>query len=114
MPADRVPRLLLWDPELALAQAYAARANMIKSLHWIEKGLTSLGFVIVGADSSPTRFAVARWGLMVDQLILTFLQAKEAFAGLGAWEKSSQAEEYARMAYKIVIGEDATFSATYS
>lgn len=82
---------------------------MIKSLESVGEVLTSAGFIIVGADSSPTNFAVAKRGL-VDRLVETFLQAQNAYA---AMEDSTQAEEYARTTYKIVIGKDSSFNATY-
>lgn len=112
-PADEVPRLLLWDPRLALARVYATQNNAIKCLESVGKVLTSLGFLIVGADSSPTNFAVVKWGLVVDPLVETFLHARAAFQSLGAWENSRQAEEYAKTMHKIIIGEDTSFDAVY-
>ena len=65
-PAEDVPRLLLRDPQLALARIYAAQNKAGKSIESVRKVLISLGFVVVGADSSPTHFAIVRWGLLVD------------------------------------------------
>ena len=79
----------------------------------VGKVLTSLGFAVVGANSSHTRFAIVRWGLLVDRLVETFLHARTAFAAMGAREDSRQAEEYARTTYKIIVGEDMSFNATY-
>jgi hypothetical protein len=33
-PANEVPRLLLWDPQLLLASVYIAQSNMIKGLEF--------------------------------------------------------------------------------
>jgi hypothetical protein len=70
-----------------------------------------IGFV--GADSSHTRFAIIKWGLLVDDLVEIFLHARNAFAAMGAREDSRRAEEYARTTYKIIVGEDTSFNATY-
>jgi hypothetical protein len=111
-PVEEVPRLLLWEPQLALARIYAAQNNAGKTLESAWKVLTSLGFVVVGADSLRTRLAVVKWGLLVNYLVETFLHARSAFAAMGAMEDSRRAEEYARTAYKIIVGEDESFDAT--
>jgi hypothetical protein len=112
-PAEEVPRLLLSDPQQALAHAYAAQNKPKESLKWIEKTLVSLGFAVTGADYSQDPFIVVRWGLVVDRLVQAFLLARDAFMVIQALGKSRQAEEYAQRVYKIVVGEDQTFSATY-
>lgn len=113
-PAQDVPRLLVWDPQLALTRIYVQQNKAGKSMEAAVKVLTSLGFVLVGADSSHTRFAVVRWGLLMDYLLVeTFLHIRTAFAAIGAKEDSERAEEYARTTYKIKVGEDASFDATY-
>jgi hypothetical protein len=53
-PARDVPRLLLLDTQLLLVRIYSSRDNREKTLEWIGKVLTTLGFVVVGADSSAT------------------------------------------------------------
>jgi hypothetical protein len=112
-PAHEVPRLLLWDPQLALTRAYAAQKNVIKTLDSAGKVLASLGFIVVGADYSPISFAVVKWGLMMDHLVETFLLTRAAFAALGASEDSIYAEKYARTTYKILVGEETSFDVTY-
>jgi hypothetical protein len=113
-PTEEVPRLLVWGPQQALAHAYAAQNKPKETLEWIGKTLVALGFAVTGADYSQHPFVVTRWGLVVDHLVQTFLQARDAFIAIQALEKSRQAEEYARTAYKIIVGEDQTFSATYN
>jgi hypothetical protein len=112
-PVDEVPRLLLWDPQLLLTRVYAGRKNAIKTLDSAKRALVSLGFVVVGADASQTRFTVVKWGLVHDYVIEAFLLARPAFASLGAHEDLTRAENYARTAYKIVVGEDSSFEKTY-
>ncbi len=112
-PAEDVPRLLLWEPQLALTCIYAAENKVGKTMESAVKVLTSLGYVVVGADSTQTRFEIIRWGLLVDHLVETLLHVRSALLAMGAWEDSGRAEEYARTTYKILVGEDASFDATY-
>lgn len=111
--AQEVPRLLLWDPMLALARVYEAQGEVRKSLQAAGRVLGSLGFVVVGADGEG-RFEVVRWGLMVDHVVETFLVAKRAFEAMGRWEDAGRAAGYARVAYKIVVGEEESFGKTYN
>jgi hypothetical protein len=113
-PATEVPRLLLWDPQLGLTNAYYVKKNMGKALESAVKTLASLGFIVVGADSSSTRFAVVKWGLMIDVLVKTFLLIRNALVAIGAAaEDSILAERCARTMYRILVGEDSSFDATY-
>ncbi|KAL8936569.1 MAG: hypothetical protein Q9211_004123 [Gyalolechia sp. 1 TL-2023] len=112
-PAQDVPRLLLWDPQLALARIYVGQNKTGKAMESAAKVLISLGFVVVGADPSHTRFVIVRWGLVMDYLVETFLHMRNAFTALGLREDSERAEEYARTTYRIIVGEDTSFDATY-
>lgn len=112
-PAEDVPRLLLWDPQLALTRIYASQKKAGKRMESAVKVLTSLGFVVVGADSSQTLFTIVRWGFLVDNLVETFLHLRAAFTAMKVMKDSARAEEYARTTYKIVVGEDESFDATY-
>jgi hypothetical protein len=86
---------------------------MIKTLDSSRKVLASLGFIVVGADSSPTSFAVIKWGLIIDHSVETFLFVRTAFAAMGAGEDLRHAEQYTRTTYKILVGEETSFDATY-
>lgn len=112
-PAVEVPRLLLWDPQLLLVRIYNSTSNGMKSLEWIGRILGSLGFVVVGADLSATPFEVKKWGLMIDHLVEIFMHARAAFITLGHLEDSKRAEEYARVVYKIVVGEESSFESVH-
>jgi hypothetical protein len=112
-PADEVPRLLLWDPQLLLARVYMAQNNMIKGLESVGKVLIALGFIVDGVDASSTSFRVVKWGLVVDHLVETFLHARIAFKAVGAKDDSTRAETYAKCAYRMVVGEDVSFRSTY-
>lgn len=112
-PAKDVPRLLVWDPQLALARIYSAQNKAEKILESAIKVLTALGFVFIGADSSlHTRFAVVQWGLLDDYLVETFLHVRNAFMAMEAKEDAERAKEYAKTVFKIIIGEDESFDAT--
>lgn len=112
-PAKDVPRLLLWDPQLLLVRLYAAQKKAAKVVESGAKVLFFLGFVVVGADSSQTCFEISNWGLMTDYLVETFLHIHAAFTAMGAEMDSARAENYAKTAYKILVGEDDSFKATY-
>jgi len=68
---------------------------------------------VAGADSTLAAFLVVKWGLIVDHLVGVFLQARDAFMAIGTLENSRQAEDYARLVFAIIIGENSSFSATY-
>ncbi|KAH8725331.1 hypothetical protein GQ44DRAFT_749719 [Phaeosphaeriaceae sp. PMI808] len=112
-PADKVPRLLLCDPQLLLARVYITRNKMIKAIVSVGKVLAAFGFIIVGADFSPASFRVIKWGAVRDHLVETFLHARTAFLVMGIGEDARRAEDYAKVAYKIVVGEDTSFRSTY-
>jgi hypothetical protein len=108
-----VPRLSLWDPQLLLVRIYISRNNVVKSLEWISKVLSTLGFAVVGLDLSNTSFEIERWGLVIDHLVEIFLHARTAFNAAGSLVDSMRAEEHARVAYKIVVGEDVSFESVH-
>jgi hypothetical protein len=108
-PADEVPRLAMWDPQLALARIYAANGKIDKSLEWLAKALISLGFVTTGLNRTAKALTVIKWGLSCDYVVQAFLQARIAFIVLKLHRKMEQAELFARTAYRIVVGEDSTF-----
>jgi hypothetical protein len=75
--------------------------------------LSTLGFAAVGVDPSSTSFEIIRWGLVIDHLVEIFLHARTAFHAAGFPVDSIRAEEYARVAYKIAVGEDASFESIH-
>ena len=112
-PAEEVPRLLLWDPQLLLTRIYLKQPDLAKGLESAGKTLSILGFVVTGLDRTPAALVVTKWGHIVDHLVEVFLHAQSAFELLNSWDKSKQAEQYARIAYRVVVGEDASFDRTY-
>jgi hypothetical protein len=112
-PAEEVPRLLLWDPQLLLTRIYMQKPDLTKGLESVGKTLRLLSFIVVGLDRTHAALVVTTWGHMVDHVIEVFLHARSAFEQLGLWEKSKQAEYYARVVYRVLIGEDASFEQTH-
>lgn len=112
VPAATVPRLTLWDHYLALTRVYASIEDPARTITTAWKVLTALGFVVkrdTSLISSP--FQVEQWGLMIDPLIETWVILWAAYERLLPHrpELCEKAEEYARITYKICLGEDETF-----
>ncbi|KAH6642926.1 hypothetical protein C7974DRAFT_386403, partial [Boeremia exigua] len=110
---DEVPRLLVWDPQALLTRIYLVQGKIEKALGSFQQTLSLLGFSVAGADCTPEPFRIVRWGLFVDHLIEAFLQAREAFMAIGSWGDSETARVYAKVAFKIVVGEDGAFESMY-
>ena len=114
-PAFEVPRLGLWDPQLALAKMYTLQKQPVKAIESAMRVLESLGYIIEGGNlprTSGTPMMVKQWGLMVDHLIECWMLLSGAYHVV-APDLETQAEEYAKISYKICVGEDETFDETY-
>ncbi len=109
-PASDVPRLALWLPYLLLTQTYSSKKQQEKVIETAWKVLTSLGFTIKRQDplSLKSPFGIEQWGLMADCLIEVWVHLWTAYAQV-APDLCKKAEEYAKITYKICIGEDVTF-----
>lgn len=115
-PASEIPRLALNSPYLSLAAIFASSHKHEKAVKFGIKSLESLGFVIKGGDipnNPDTPLVVQQWGLMNDAVVGCWMILCNAFREL-APTLASQAEEYARVSYRICLGEDETFDQTYS
>ena len=113
-PATEVPRLALWDPYVLLTRIYSSRNQQDKVIETAWKVLLSLGFTIKRQEpaSFKSTFEVERWGLMEDCLIQTWVHLWTAYAQV-APDLCRRAEEYAKITYRICIGEDDTFDDRY-
>ncbi|ESZ98258.1 hypothetical protein SBOR_1354 [Sclerotinia borealis F-4128] len=114
-PATRVPRLALRYPYLQLAGVYAKRKMAEKVVSMTLKALKCLGFVIKDAylpAISGKPFVIEKWGLMMDGVMEAWIYLCDAYAAL-APQFLQQAEDCAKLAYKMCIGEDHTFKKTY-
>lgn len=120
--AARVPRLAVWDPYLLLTRMYAAQDQLDKVIATTLKVLGSLGFVIKGAEMAPSAktrstpanaaFVVEQWGLTNDYVVEAWVHLWQAYMHV-APQLCGQAEECARTAYRICVGEDVTFDQHY-
>ena len=113
-PAANVPRLALWDPYLLLTRIYSSKNQQDKVIETAWKILMSLGFTIKRQNppSLTSPFEVEQWGLMEDCLIQTWVHLWTAYAQV-APDLGKKAEEYAKITYRICIGEDDTFDDKY-
>jgi len=114
IPATTVPRLLLWDPYLFLTRAYSSEKKSAHVITYAWKTLASLGFVIKREQptSLTSIFEIEQWGQVVDHVIETWVHLWVAYATL-APNLCEKCERYARITYKICIGEDVTFGENY-
>ncbi|KAF2010165.1 SET domain-containing protein [Aaosphaeria arxii CBS 175.79] len=105
-PAEDVPRLLVWQSQLELAQLYIKRQKPEKALNAAREFFTSLGYRVVGLDATTSRFEILRWGLFQDRSIQAFFVIYNAFLELQDWQNAKVAAKYAMTAVKVVVGED--------
>jgi hypothetical protein len=112
-PAVDVPRIAAWEAQIVLSRAFHQGGDRVNGLKWAFRAMTNLGFVVQGMDTSKTAFSILRWSLVSDYLAHMLMHAKQAFVLLGLPEKAKKAEEYSRLAFKILVGEDASFSKVY-
>lgn len=115
-PAHEVPRLYLYAPYISLALIHASFQNSEKAIQFGLMTLESLGFVIEGGNVprvSDTPLSVQKWGLMTEEVVRCWMVLCRAYQEL-APELASQAEGYAKISYRICVGEDETFEQTYS
>ncbi|KAL9044992.1 MAG: hypothetical protein Q9214_001912 [Letrouitia sp. 1 TL-2023] len=113
-PASEVPRLALCDPCLLLTRIYTSMMQQNKVIETAWKLITSLGFIIKREDpqSLNSPFEIAQWGLVEDCLIQAWVHLWTAYAQVAPY-LCDKAEEMAKIAYKVCIGEDDTFDEKY-
>ncbi|KAL2839285.1 hypothetical protein BJY01DRAFT_250596 [Aspergillus pseudoustus] len=114
--AVEVPRLGIWKAYLSLAAVHASRSVSEKTVEFAMRTLESLGYVLEGGRppyTPGTSLRVLKWGLMIDGLVGCWMMLCRAYCD-AAPGLASQAEDYARISYRICVGEDETFEDTYS
>ncbi|KPM41951.1 hypothetical protein AK830_g4617 [Neonectria ditissima] len=114
-PATEVPRLSIMDIQLALAHIYMRQLQLAKAVDAALGALTCLGYVIEGGNlprSMGKPMVVRRWGLLKDHVIDCWMLLSAAYRSV-APDLEAQAVEYARISYKVCIGEDETFKETF-
>lgn len=117
IPATEVPRVCIWELELQLAERFAERKKHFKAVEYALRALRSLGYVVEGGNlprSSGTDkpLVIKRWGLMFNSLIECWMLLSGAYRFV-APDLEAQAKDYAKITYRISIGEDETFEEMY-
>ncbi|KAL4954649.1 hypothetical protein BDW69DRAFT_205064 [Aspergillus filifer] len=117
-PASEVPRLKAFDGYFAFARCHIARGQPKDAIAAGLKGFEFLGYIIEGgqlpADSgNETVMIIKKWGFMESNSIGCWMVLSLAYRSLGS-NLADAAEGYARLTYKICMGEDETFAETYS
>lgn len=112
--ASEVPRLALWHSYLLFTRIYCSKNQQNKMIETAWKVLKSFGFKIKRQNPLflQSSFEVEQWGLMKDCLIQIWVHLWTAYAQV-APGLCKKAEEYAKITYKICIGENDTFDETY-
>ncbi|KAL4920601.1 hypothetical protein BDW62DRAFT_176862, partial [Aspergillus aurantiobrunneus] len=115
-PASEIPRPDIWGGYLSLAMLHESRGQSQKSIKFALKSLESLGYIVEGAQlprEPGTPLHVKKWGLMADRLVGCWMTLSRAYHDASP-DLVAQAEGYARITYRICVGEDETFDDTYS
>jgi hypothetical protein len=113
-PVEQVLRLGLWEPLTLIAGVYESQKRLEEAAKAVNRALAAVGFVLEGSGLKDVEapFVVKKWGLAMDNLVVALLILCRSFIGV-APENAMQVERYARMAYLICVGEDASFEASY-
>ena len=112
-PAEDVPRLELRDPYFLLTRMYAFEDRPQDVIRTGFRFLSCLGFVIThgSSDSPNSSCEVLQWGLLENEGVEIWMHLWAAY-GKVAPHLCGRLEEYARISYKICLGEDETFAET--
>ncbi|KAJ5097335.1 hypothetical protein N7456_008056 [Penicillium angulare] len=116
-PACEVPRLKQWIAYLLHAKDCAESNKPKEVVKFGLKALESLGYIIEGgnalrASDSENSLLVKTWGLMDDEVVSCWMMLARAYR-LVAPALQARAVIYAKISYKICVGEDETFYKTY-
>lgn len=107
---EQVLRLALWEPLTLIAGVYDSLRQHPEAREAVGRALAAVGFVLEGDVNGP--LVVKKWGLAMDNLVVAWMILCKSLLEI-APERAMQAERYARMAYLICVGEEASFDSTY-
>jgi hypothetical protein len=113
--ASKAPRLHVWDLHLRLAQMYMQRMEPAKAINSALKSLSSLGYIIEGGNLPYTPgspMVIKQWGLFMDHSVECWGILCGAYQ-LVAPDLTTQAVHYAKLSYRVCVGEDETFEETH-
>ncbi|KGO55768.1 Tetratricopeptide-like helical [Penicillium expansum] len=109
-PLEQVLHLGLWEPLALIAGVYDSLKQQGEAREAVSRGLAAIGFVLEGGVNGP--LVVKKWGLAMDKLVVAWMILSKSLLEI-APESALQAERYARLAYLVFVGEEASFDATY-
>lgn len=115
-PTAEVPRWELWASLLGLADMCWQNGQTGKTISAALRALESLGYVIEGgrlpkASASGSSVVVKKWGIVSDHCCASWVLLSHAYANV-APQLVEQALEYAKLSYRICVGEDESFADT--
>ncbi|KAH6641429.1 hypothetical protein F5144DRAFT_133266 [Chaetomium tenue] len=108
-PAVEVPRLEVWDILWEVVEGVVVRRRTVapeQAARLILAALRALGYGIEGGERGT--LVVREWGVMVSGVVECWVLLREAYRET-APELVAPAEQYARTAYRILVGEDESF-----
>ncbi|PWY92204.1 TPR domain protein [Aspergillus heteromorphus CBS 117.55] len=112
-PASEVPRISVWNPQMALGRWYRDRKRPLEALDWMLRALESFGYVFDGDMARSGRsLVVQQWGVMDQALIGAWLFLADVYRDIGS-EAAAQAIVYAKLSYQMCIGESETFDGRF-
>lgn len=115
-PASVVPRFSMWELYYTLVTVYGVHGQIEEAIDSSFRTLESLGYIIEGGRLPHTPgkpLLIKKWGLMQHGLVGCWMGLAIACHAMKL-DIAAQAEKYARLSYKICMGEDETFDETYS
>ncbi|KAJ5834705.1 Tetratricopeptide-like helical [Penicillium robsamsonii] len=113
-PLKQVLQLGLWEPLTLIAGVYERQKRPEEAVKAANRPLAAVGFVLEGfgwEDDVEGPLVIKKWGLAMDDLVMLLIFRRSLFDV--APERAIQVERYARMAYLICVGEEASVDATY-
>jgi hypothetical protein len=113
-PASDVPRTTLSNVQHFLSMAHKEASQPYQAIEAALAFLSSLGFIIEGAEIVRGRvddasIVVKRWGLTRGEVINQWMLLSKMYFLIGATSRGYQACQHAQLTYRICIGEDDTF-----
>ena len=107
---EALPKFKMWELHFELAGHWCDAEKPANVLKQGLKTLSCLGWIVKFEEE---RLEVVKWGIVVKEVVDVWVMLWDACVQLGEREKANRADEYARTAYKIVVGEDQTFAEVY-
>lgn len=105
------PHFAIGDLHFAVARLFSRDGDTEKGIGYTMKGFEALGFEIEGFEPRG-ELLVKRWGVVIDEQVGAWVLLYIAFLEV-APELAEMADHYARLTYKICVGEEDSFDDIY-